>query len=59
MDSSKNGKWIIPFKKFSRLRVNSKFFMHNWLKNMIMKLKGVKILNIVSTSRIKQISLKF
>ena len=23
MDSAKNEKWIIPFKKFSRLRVNS------------------------------------
>ena len=23
MDSSKNGKWIIPLKKFSRLRVNT------------------------------------
>ena len=23
MDSSKNGMWIIPFKKFSRLRLNS------------------------------------
>ena len=25
MDSSENGKWIIPFKKFSRLRVNMLF----------------------------------
>ena len=24
MDSSKNSRWIIPFKKFSRLRVNNK-----------------------------------
>ena len=22
MDSAKNGRWIIPFKKFSKLRVN-------------------------------------
>ena len=26
MDSSKNGRWIIPLKKFGRLRVNRKYY---------------------------------
>ena len=29
MDSAKNGSWIIPFKKFGRIRVN----IHVWKNN--------------------------
>ena len=36
-DSSKNGRWIIPFKKFSRLRVKSLTFVEDFHLNLLIK----------------------
>ena len=47
MDSSKNGKWIIPFKKFGRLGVKANL-INVWTYNMLHIFNNVHVLSLLS-----------